>query len=84
MLTADPAESAFHGSIDQQLDFLTSPENQDLPNLGSSRENFAEHDLNMQLNRGFHAVFGCWLHVCSAHEVWISVTEKFSLLAAEF
>ena len=21
----------------------------------------------MQLNRGFHAVFGCWLHVCSAH-----------------
>jgi hypothetical protein len=60
------------------------PENQDLPNLGSSRENFAEHDLNMQLNRGFHPVFGCWLHVCSAHEVWISVTEKFSLLAAEF
>jgi hypothetical protein len=33
---------------------------------------------------GFHPVFGCWLHVCSAHEVWISVTEKFSLLAAEF
>jgi hypothetical protein len=52
--------------------------------FGIQQPSFAKHDLNMQLDPGFHAVFGCWLHVCSAHEVWISVTEKFSLLAAEF
>jgi hypothetical protein len=52
--------------------------------LGSSSQNFAEHDLNMQLDRGFHAVFGCWLHVCSAAELRISVNEKSSRLAAEF
>ena len=52
------------------------PENQDLPNLGSSRENFAEHDLNMQLNRGFHAVFGCWLHVFSSCSVVLTEQEK--------
>eukprot|EP01047_Picozoa_sp_COSAG01_P008295 COSAG01_NODE_325_length_18790_cov_64.371101_16_plen_86_part_00 len=53
------------------------------PDLGHSRQNFAEHDINMQLDRGFRAVFGCWLHVCSAAEVWIGVHEKSSLLAAE-
>ena len=49
-----------------------------------SSQNFAEHDLNMQLDRGFRAVFGCWLHVFSASEFWISVHEKSGLLAAEF
>jgi hypothetical protein len=52
--------------------------------FGSSSQNFAKHDLNMQLDPGFRAVFGCWLHVCSAAEFWIGVHEKSSLLAAEF
>jgi hypothetical protein len=47
--------------------------------LGSSSQKFAKHDLNMQLDPGFHAVFGCWLHVCSEAEFWISVDEKSSL-----
>jgi hypothetical protein len=38
----------------------------------------------MHLDSGFHAVFGCWLHVFSEAEFWISVHEKSSLLAAEF
>jgi hypothetical protein len=66
-------------SIDQQLDFLKTR-----MDFGSSSQNFAEHDLNMQLDRGFRAVFGCWLHVFSASEFWISVHEKSGLLAAEF
>ena len=44
-------------------------ENQNVPNLilGSSSQSFAEHDdLNMHLDPGFHAVFGCWPDVCSA------------------
>jgi hypothetical protein len=52
--------------------------------LGSSSQSFAKHDLNMQLDSGFHAVFGCWLHVFSEAEFRISVHEKSSLLAAEF
>eukprot|EP01047_Picozoa_sp_COSAG01_P053477 COSAG01_NODE_5737_length_4067_cov_1380.006048_7_plen_59_part_00 len=51
--------------------------------FGSSSQNLAKHDLNMQLDPGFHAVFGCWLHVFSEAEFWISVHEKSSLLAAE-
>jgi hypothetical protein len=51
--------------------------------LGSSSQNFAKHDLNMQLDPGFRAVFGCWLHVFSEAEFWISVHKKSSLLAAE-
>jgi hypothetical protein len=46
-------------------------------------QKFAEHDLNMQLDPGFHAVFACWLHVFSESEFWVSVHEKSSLLAAE-
>ena len=52
--------------------------------FGSSSQNFAEHDLNMQLDQGFRAVLGCWLHVLSEAEFRISVHEKSGLLAAEF
>ena len=49
-----------------------------------SNQSFAEHDLNMHLDRGFRAVFACWMHVFSEAEFRISVHEKSSLLAAEF
>jgi hypothetical protein len=65
-------------SIDQQLDFMTTR-----MDFGSSSQKFAEHDLNMQLDPGFHAIFACWLHVFSESEFWVSVHEKSSLLAAE-
>jgi hypothetical protein len=52
--------------------------------FGSSSQNVAKHDLNMQLDPGFRAVFACWLHVCSAAELRISVHDKSSRLAAEF
>ena len=38
-----------------------------------SNQSFAEHDLNMHLDRGFCAVFACWLHVCSAAGFRISI-----------
>jgi hypothetical protein len=52
--------------------------------FGIQQPSFAKHDLNMQLDPGFHAVFGCWLHVFSEAEFWISVDEKSRLLGAEF
>jgi hypothetical protein len=51
---------------------------------GLDFSNFAQQDLNMQLDSGFRAVFACWLHDFSESEFWISVHEKSSLLAAEF
>eukprot|EP01047_Picozoa_sp_COSAG01_P080344 COSAG01_NODE_15582_length_1321_cov_51.353519_1_plen_51_part_10 len=48
---------------------------------GIQQPKFAKHDLNMHLDPGFRAVFGCWLHVFSAAELWISVHEKSSRLA---
>ena len=66
-------------SIDQQLDFLNTR-----MDFGSSSQNVAKHDLNMQLDPGFRAVFACWMHVFSEAEFRISVHEKSSLLAAEF
>jgi hypothetical protein len=52
--------------------------------LGSSSQNVAKHDLNMQLDPGFRSFFACWMHVFSEAEFWISVHEKSSRLAAEF
>ena len=66
-------------SIDQQLDFLNTR-----MDFGSSSQNVAKHDLNMQLDPGFRAVFACWMHVFSEAEFRISVHEKSNLLAAEF
>ena len=66
--------------------FLDQPGSQTGSQAASSHSNqsFAEHDLNMQLDRGFRAVFACWMHVFSEAEFRISVHEKSSLLAAEF
>ena len=55
-------------SIDQQLDFLNTR-----MDFGSSSQNVAKHDLNMQLDPGFRAVFACWMHVFSEAELRISV-----------
>jgi hypothetical protein len=63
------------GSCRWQLQIARFHEKQNVPNLilGSSSQSFTEHDLNMQLDSGFHAVFACWLHVCSAAELRISI-----------